>query len=258
MFLHAPALAVMGGTQDPITTGILWYLLVCSVLCILYLGNGVVAVSYAFDSSSSFELAELILLSLALVAVLLLLILAVVVRTKHVGQRYQKNFMRVNLLSWVLMGITAALTGAGLGLDFQREEKFHFSQLVFLNSFFFSSDPSAFSISACTIYVAALATVPYSQTVFRLNFDKFISKSESILNVVVLGVVICSQLVVFICAIVYVATSPVVHDMNASVVLLLLVTGIFVLRGVFYLLYVGIVVSKEVRGERRGPQLLSK
>jgi hypothetical protein len=81
----------------------------------------------------------------------------------------------------VLMGITGGLMGAGLGLDYNQSSgnTFHFSQFVFLNSFFFAQDPSVFSILASTIFVAALSTVPYTQTVFRLNFDKFITKRKA-------------------------------------------------------------------------------
>jgi hypothetical protein len=181
-------------------------------------------------TGDAFEVAELSLLGCSLLLTVVLLVLAALARQKHVGQRFQKNFCRVNALSWVLMGITGALTGAGLALDF-RNGGFHFSQLVFLNSFFFRAEPSGFSIvskklrfsflsfvslftkTASVLYVAALATVPYSQTVFRLSFDKFISRAESVLNVLVLFIIILSQIVVFVCSVVYLATNPHVEDM---------------------------------------------
>ncbi len=250
VFLHAPLALAVG--RAPVTTGLAWYAAILLVVTLCYLVTGAAAIAASFQATTE-EIVTLAFVSLSIVLALVTLVLTLCMRQSARGLRYkQKSFFRVNLLSWILAFIVAALTSAGLAVDYLHAQNggviFHFSQLVFLNAYYFADVPSAYSIVSIVFYVAALCAVPYTVTVMRLSLDQQIERQESWLNVLVLFAIICSQLVVFICSTVFIATDPRVADMDAAVVVLLLVTGIFVLRGIFYTLYVGIVVQKEGEG----------
>ncbi len=233
----------------------LLFVLVC------WLVTAVVNVSLSYSGKAE-EKAELAFLAVSLALAAALFAVTLGQRQSARGIRHkEKSFIRVNMLSWVIAGIVAALTAGGLAVDYINTPPFgtlRFSQVVFLNAYFFAGLPSVLSILSIVFYVAAMCAVPYTLTVMRLSLDQQIEKEESILNALVLMVLVCSQLVVFICSTVYIATNAHATDMDAAVVLLLLVTGIMALRGIFYILYVGLVVSREVRGARKGPQLLTK
>jgi hypothetical protein len=218
-----------------------------------YLVTGAAAVGVQFQGKVE-EIVTLGFVALSIALCLVTLVMTMCMRNSARGLRYkEKSFVRVNLLSWILGGIVAALTSAGLAVDYLHTQDkgpvFHFSQLVFLNAYYFADVPSAYSIVSIVFYVAALSAVPYTLTVMRLSLDQQIERQESWINVLTLFAIICAQLVVFICSTVFIATDPRVQDMDAAVVVLLLVTGIFVLRGIFYTLYVGIVVQKDVMGK---------
>ncbi len=258
-FMHAP-LAVACG-KSAITKGLAWYVATLLLVLGCFLVTAVVNVGLRFSGKAE-ETAELVLLAASLVLALLLLVVTMRERQSARGIRHkEKSFLRVNLLSWVIAAVVAALVAGGLAVDYRNAPpppQLRFSEVMFPWSYFGGPEPSVMSILSIVFFVAAMSAVPYTLTVMRLSLDQQIEREESILNALVLMVLVCSQLVVFICSTVYIATSAHATDMDAAVVLLLLVTGVMVLRGVFYILYVGLVVSREVRGARKGPQLLSR
>lgn len=244
------ALAVTIFSSEPFSHGIAFYVITMMTITTLYVIMQLVTVIRGVrEASSRVRLAEIILLSVTLSLMVATGLVAFLKREMRSRKQFGKSIMSLNIVSLIVAGITAALATTALVLDYKSApDSFHFPMLMFPNMFDFTTSPSITSILSTLLFLGSLDAVPYTLTIMRIAVDQQLTKSDRLLSILALIIIVSCQITVFICCIYDVAHRG--EALSAPIALLCFVTGLVVIRGVFYSLYVTFVVDKQIRGQR--------
>lgn len=152
------------------------------------------------------------------------------------------------MVSIIIALLIAALATTALVLDYyspQTPGTFHFPAFIFPMCYNFQPDTrSVTGIISVLLSFGNYCAVPYVLTIMRISIDQYLSKSDRALSILALVVVVGCQIIVFVSSVVYMSRHAI--ELEATIILLLLCTGIVTLRGVAYSMYVLCVVNRQI------------